>query len=208
MIEALGGKAFLDVRDIQTSGHYFSCYNGELTGGDVFTGYIRLPNEERMEVGVPKYRTVTVNSGDAGWTIDQNGLQEQSTDQTADFAASFRTSYEYVTRFVLGDSDATLQALPRETVDFKPAEVLEIRDSAKNRIRFYIDAETHLPLKMQVRFAADTLIREEAYANWHRFDGAMTPLFQARYRDGVRSMETRIATVRYNAGLADSLFAP
>ena len=208
MLDALGGKAFLNVHDIQTSGRYFNFDGGSVTGGDVFAGYIRLPNEERMEIGSPKYRTITINSGNAGWTIDGNGAAEQGSDQIESFTASFLTSFQYVTRFVLNDSDATLQTLPTETVDAKRAEVLEIRDASKNRIRFYIDQETHLPLKMQVRFSGDTLVRDEVFANWHPFAGVMTPLFVARYRDGVRTMETRIEGVRYNTNLADNLFAP
>jgi hypothetical protein len=61
---------------------------------------------------------------------------------------------------------------------------------------------------MTVRLAGETQTREETYANWHRFDGVQTPLFMARFRDGVKVMEIRMETVRYNSGLADSLFAP
>jgi hypothetical protein len=83
---------------------------------------------------------------------------------------------------------------------------VELRDPAKNRIRFYIDRETRLPVKMQVRRSDDSKLREEEYANWHKFQGVMTPLFVSRYTDGVKTMEIRAETVVYNSGLADKLF--
>src|SRR5262249_2942761 len=116
------------------------------------------------------------------------------------------TSFDYVLRFVVGDRQTTVQNLPSEIINFKRTDVLELRDAAKNRIRFYIDRETHLPLKMQVRRSDDSKLREEQYANWHKFDGVMTPLFISRYTDALKTMEIRAETVSYNSGLADTLF--
>jgi hypothetical protein len=159
-------------------------------------------------MGPAKNRTVTINSNGTGWMMEHGEVWEQSIEQLADFAASFQTSYEYVTRFVLEDPDIALVDLDPETVDFKRADVVEFRDAAKHRIRFYVDRATRLPLKMQVRLAGDTLVRDETYANWHRFGNVQTPLLVTRYRDGVKVMEIRLETVSYNSGLADSLFAP
>ncbi|HEX4999792.1 MAG TPA: hypothetical protein VFY29_16350 [Terriglobia bacterium] len=208
MITALGGKAFLEVREIHNQGRYYSFYRGQLDGGDVFTDYIRFPDSERTELGPPRYRSVTINNGGYGWGIQGDSKWEQSDTELADFYASFGTSYEYVTRFVLADPDIAFVDLGLETVDFKRANVIEFRDTDKNRLRYYIERDTHLPLKLQVRLANDTLVREEAYSNWHNFDGVFTPMFVARYRDGVKVMEIRLESVRYNAGLPDSLFAP
>jgi hypothetical protein len=86
--------------------------------------------------------------------------------------------------------------------------VLEIRDTAKNLLRVYVDRQTRLPVKTQMRRADNSIIDEESYANWHRFDGVMTPLMVVRYKDGVKTMEIRTEKVSYNPGFADSLFAP
>jgi hypothetical protein len=51
-------------------------------------------------------------------------------------------------------------------------------------------------------------VREEVYANWHAFDGVMTPLMVVRYNNGIKTMEIRASAAEYNSGLADSLFAP
>jgi len=46
------------------------------------------------------------------------------------------------------------------------------------------------------------------YANWHKFDGVMTPLMVVRYKDGARTIEIRATKAAYNPGFADSMFAP
>ena len=96
--------------------------------------------------------------------------------------------------------------LPTEIIDFKRTDVVELRDSAKNRIRFYIDRDTRLPVKMQVRRNDDSKLREEQYANWHKFQGVATPLFVSRYTDGLKTMEIRLETVVYNSDLSERLF--
>jgi hypothetical protein len=208
MLDALGGPAFLDVTDIHTSGRFFSFSRGELSGSDVFSDYIKFPDMERTELGVLKNKGITINRGKEGWNLPgKKDPIPQTPGEVEEFLRGFKTSLDYVLRFDLKDRQTTVQVLPTEIVDFKRADVVELRDTAKNRIRFFIDRETHLPMKMQVRRSDDPKPREEQYANWHKFQGVMTPLFVSRYTDGVKTMEIRAETAAYNSGLSDSLFA-
>ena len=111
-------------------------------------------------------------------------------------------------RIVVKQPQTTIQSLSSEIIDFKRTDVVELRDPAKNRIRFYVDRETKLPVKMQVRRSDETNLNEEQYGNWHKFQGVMTPLFVGRYKDGVKIMEIRAETAAYNSGLSDNLFSP
>ena len=207
MLEALGGQMFLDVDDIHTSGRFFAFTRGELSGSDLFADYIKFPEMERTEFGGPKYKSIKINSGKEGMKVEGKKDPEQQTPgEVEEFQKDFKTSFDYVLRFVLGNRQTTIQNLATEIIDFKRADVVELRDTAKNRIRFYIDRTTHLPVKMQVRRTDDAKIREEQYANWHKFQGVMTPLFVTRYTDGVKTMEIRAESVVYDSGLADTLF--
>jgi outer membrane lipoprotein-sorting protein len=207
MIQALGGPAFLDVRDIHTSGRFFSFSKGELSGSDLFDDYIKFPDMERTEFGREKNKSVTINKGSAGWKIEgKNEAEPQPAVQADEFLASFKTSFDYVTRFVLKQPQTTIQTLPTELIDFKRADVVEVRDAAKNRIRFYIDRTTHLPIKMQVRRVNQSKVDEERYANWHKFQDVMTPLLVSRSTDGLKTMEIRAETAVYNSNLSDNLF--
>jgi hypothetical protein len=209
MIVALGGTAFLDVKEIHTSGRFFSFTKGELSGSDLFEDYIKLPDMERTEFGRDKNKSITINKGKEGWKIEPKKEPEpQPAVQADEFVENFKTSFDYVTRYVIKHPQATIQTLPSELIDFKRADVVEIRDPAKNRIRLYIDRTTHLPIKMQVRRANESAVNEELYGNWHKFQGVMTPLLVSRSTNGVKTIEIRTETAAYNPGLPDSLFVP
>jgi hypothetical protein len=208
MIGALGGAAFLDVRDIHTTGRFFAFTRGDLSGSDVFSDYIKFPDMERVEFGTLNRKSIKINRGKEGWTIP--GKKEplpQSAAETEEFLKGFKTSLDYVLRFVLKARQTTIQNLPTELIDFKRADVVELRDPEKNRIRFYIDRDTHLPVKMQVRRTDDPKLYEEQFANWHKFEGVMTPLYVSRLTDGVKTMEIHLETADYNPGVSDNLFA-
>ena len=109
MLQALGGQAFLDVKDTHSSGRFFSFKRGSLSGSDLFEDYIKFPDMERTEFGVLKNKTISVNRGNEGWTLDGRDLKPQSAAQVEDFNVSFKTSFDYVTRFVLNQPRTTLQ---------------------------------------------------------------------------------------------------
>lgn len=208
MVAALGGPAFLDVKEIQSSGRFFVFSKGELSAADLFTDYIKFPDKERVEFGREKNKSIMINNGSEGWKVEgRKDPEPQTAGETAEFVSDFKTSFDYVMRFVLKHPSTTIQNLPSEIIDFKRTDVVELRDASKNRIRFYIDRQTHLPVKMQVRKSNDSALREEQFANWHKFQGVMTPLFVSRYKDGLKTMEIRAETASYNSGLAETLFA-
>jgi hypothetical protein len=207
MIAALGGQAFLDVKDIHTTGRFFAFTRGDLSGSDLFADFIKFPDMERTEFGGPKFKTIAVNRGKQGMKAEgKKEPVEQTPGEIEDFQKEFKTSLDYVLRFVVNDRQTTAQNLGTEMVDFKRTDIIELRDPAKNRIRIYIDRESHLPVKLQVRRIDDPKIREEQYSNWHKFQGVNTPLFVSRYKDGVKTMEIRGESAVYNSGLAESLF--
>ena len=208
MIEALGGQAFVDVKDIHTTGRFFGFTRGELRAADTFADYIKFPDMERTEFGGPKNKSITINRGKEGWKVEgKKDPETQSVGEVDQFVKGFKTSFDYVLRFVVKERQTTIQNLATEIIEFKRTDVVELRDAAKNRIRFYIDRDTHLPVKMQVRRSDEPKLHEEQYANWHKFQGVMTPLFVSRYTDGLKTMEIRAETAAYNSGLSDNLFA-
>ena len=207
MVEALGGRTFLDVKDIHTTGRFFAFTRGELSDADMFSDWIKFPDMERTEFGGPKNKAITINRAKEGMKVEGKKEPEQQTPgEGEEFLKGFKTSFDYVLRFVIKERQTTVQSLPTEIINFKRTDVVELRDSAKNLIRFYIDRQTHLPLKMQVRRNDDAKLREEQYANWHKFQDVMTPLFVSRYTDGVKTMEIRAETVVYNSDLSENLF--
>jgi hypothetical protein len=171
--------------------------------------YIKFPDMERTEFGREKNKSISINKGDEGWKIEpKEDPEPQTPGQVAEFQSDFKTSFDYVLRFVLKQPRTTVQTVSSEIIDFKRTDVVEVRDASKNLFRFYVDRTSHLPVKMQVRKAGESIVREELLGNWHKFQGVTTPLFVARFRDGVKTMEIRSETAAYNSGLSEGLFSP
>lgn len=207
MIAALGGQNYLDADDIHTTGRFYAFTRGELSGSDLFADFIKFPDMERTEFGGPRFKTITINSGKQGKKVEgKKDPVEQTPGEVDEFQKGFKTGMDYVLRFVVQDPKTTIQNVGTEMVGFKRTDIIEMRDPQKNRIRFYIDRDSHLPVKMQVRRSDDPKVHEEQYSNWHKSQGINTPFFVTRYTDGVKTMEIRAETAVYNSGLADNLF--
>src|SRR5437870_12759089 len=70
MIEALGGPTFLDVKEIHTSGRFFSFSKGDLSGSNHYEDYIKMPDMARTEFGTnARNKEININRGKEGWTI-------------------------------------------------------------------------------------------------------------------------------------------
>src|SRR5215467_13534056 len=78
-IEAMGGDAFLHVRDITCIGHYSQFgHSTELEGFEKFQDYSEPPNMSRTE-NLPQRNIVEVYNTDKGWTLDRGGVAEAPT---------------------------------------------------------------------------------------------------------------------------------
>jgi len=207
MIDAMGGKSFLDVREIQATGKYFAFRADRATGSDAFLDYIQFPDKERTEMGTYRIKPTQINNGDAGWTVNDKKIESQSASEIKEFKAAFNTGFQYVARFVLAKPGLNMLLSDSELVNFRRNDVIEFRDSG-NFFRLYIDQQSHLPTKLDVRRPGEPFFREEQFANWHTFQGIQTPLFIINLKDGEKTMEVRFDNVRYNSGLADGLFSP
>lgn len=208
VIEALGGASFRNVREITSRGEFFAFQNGTLTGKDVFLDYIKFPDKERTEFGKGSNAAVTINNGASGWAVENKKTTLQSPDQAKEFEEGFKISFDYVIRFTANDSRATVSQAGSEHKDSIWADILEIKDTDGNLITFYLDRQSHLPMKMQVRRAQKTEVYEEVYADYRKIQGVMTPMFLSRYKDGAKTMDIRIDSVKFNSGISDSLFTP
>jgi hypothetical protein len=207
MITALGGKAFLEVREIQSSGKIFAIKNDLQAGSDVFVDYVKFPDRRRTEYGTYRVKPAEILNGESGWNTDLNKVEAKPPAEVKSLQAASRTGFQYVARFILNRPGLVLQYDGTEMISFRSNDVIEFRDSG-NLLRLFVDQQSHLPTKMEVRREGESFVREEQFANWHDFKGIKTPLFIIRLKDGEREREIRYENVSYNPGMADSLFAP
>ena len=207
MITALGGKAFLEVREIQSTGKTFLFKNDIQAGSDVFVDYVKFPDKRRTEYGTYRVKPAEIINGETGWNTDLNKIEPKTPAEVKSLQAAFKTGFQYVARFILNRPGLVMQEVGTEMISFRTNDIIEFRDSG-NLLRLFVDQQSHLPTKLEVRRAGESSLREEQFANWHDFQGIKTPLFIIRLKDGDRESEIRYENVSYNPGMADSLFAP
>lgn len=209
-VQALGGAAYLNVRDITRRGRLYSFDRGELSSpGERFVDYVKFPGKERLEMG-KKGKIVYLNDNDQGWELDLQGIRDMTPEQKKDFLEGTRRDIDYLLRIRLQQERLQLYYMGREFADNRTVHVIELVDDSNESVTLLIDSGTHLPVQLRYR-VRDTLSGEwvdvaEYYGKYVTVQGIATPLYLTRQRAGQRTFEVYFSEVQYNTGLADALF--
>ena len=209
-IQALGGAAYLNVRDITRRGRLYSFDRGELADpGERFVDYVKFPGKERLEIG-KKGNIVYINDNDQGWELDRQGIREMTPAQTKDFMEGNQRDIDYLLRIRLQQEKLALYYLGREFSDNRTVHVIELVDETNESVKLLIDAGTYLPMQLRYRIrdilSGDWVDVVEHYGKYITVQGITTPLYLTRQRAGVRTFEVYFTEVQYNTGVPDALF--
>jgi hypothetical protein len=211
-IAALGGAAFLNVREIQRRGRLYSFDRGELAGPGEhhFVDYVKLPDKERSEFG-KKGNIVYVNNGEEGWELDRQGVREQTPEAIRDFHEGNRHDLDYLLRYRLTESGMQAYYLGSEFSDNRRAYVIELVDERSESVKLLVDVQTYLPMQLRYR-TRDALSGEwvdvtDTFGNYISVQGVQTAKIFSRERAGKRTLEVFWSEVHYNSGLSDELFS-
>lgn len=211
VIEALGGEAYLNVRNLYREGRIYSFDHGQLaSAGERFKNYVRFPAQEWMQYG-KKGRIVYLNNDAEGWELDKQGINEQTPEAIETWQEGNRRDFEYLFRFRVQEDNLPLYYLGKEYLDNRMAHIIEIVDTDNEGIKLYIDASTYLP--MQIHYSRHSALRRgrvqvaEYYGKYVTVDGIRIPLHISRDRDGQRVFEVFMNSVTLNEDLTENFFS-
>jgi len=209
-IQALGGDAYLNVRDVTCSGRASQFgHSGELTGYEEFFDYTKLPDKERTEFS-SKRNIIEVYNGDKGWILDRGGVQEAPEEALREREDNQKKDIDAILRTRIKEPGMIPRYAGPDVVDLKEADWVELVDSEGRTIRIAFDHATHLPLrKVVITRDPSTRLRmeeKEYYSNYHTIQGLETPFQSAADRNGLKISQVFIKECQYNTGLSDSLF--
>lgn len=229
-IAALGGPAYLNVRDITCTGHV-----GQFDNHEILSGYVevndsrRLPDQAMIEymgkgrntflqyfAGIDGLEyakggiVITLFNGDRGWSYDRSGVTDLPADAVSDFHEQTKRNLGNLLRFRLQEPGMFFRYAGRDAVDLKQVDWVELEDADDRTIRIALDSNTHLPIRKIVE-TRDPRTRTKAseteyYSNYHTVDGVETPFQVLRARNGVKVFQEFFDKCEYNTGLSDSLF--
>lgn len=230
VIAALGGPAFMNVRDTDCEGRVAQFgSNGALMGFTPFRDLWVLPDKNRTEYIAKGQNTiagfligadglaithggvmVTVYNGEEGWLLDKAGVSNQPEDLVKTFTESVKSGMNNVLRFRMNEPGVEASYGGTDIIDLKEAEWIEFTDRDHRDLRLAVDKATHLPLRWVVATRdPETHERTETTTSYTQFilnDGVKTPLNVVRSRNDRNLTQTFFTGCKYNSGVSDQLF--
>jgi hypothetical protein len=209
-IQSMGGQAWLNIQDMEQQGRSYSYFQGQPNSvGTVFWRFWKYPDKDRVEL--TKQRDVVyLNVEDKGYEVTYKGTAAQEAEQIADYNRRHRHSLEIVLRQWMNQPGTALFYDGPAVAEQKPADSVSILTADNDSVTLFLDSHTHLPIKktFEWRDPHDRLknVEGEIFDNWRIEQGIMTPHSLLRTHNGDTTNQRFITSVRYNVGLADTLF--
>ncbi|MGB0035679.1 MAG: hypothetical protein WBP79_09415 [Candidatus Acidiferrales bacterium] len=209
-IEALGGKAYLGVRDVTCKGRLSQFgHSGALSGFETFEDYAIPPDKDRNE-NLPKRNLIEVFNGDKGWVLDRGGVSDAPADTLAQVREDTKKDIDNILRNRMKEPGMIFRYAGTDVVDLKEVDWVELVDNDNRTIRIALAKATHLPIrKTVITRDPNTRLRSEEieyYSNYHPIDGVMTPFQITRERNGMKVYQVFFDKCDYNTNISDSLF--
>ena len=209
-IDALGGSAYLNVRDMTCTGRagQFS-HSGELNGFETFINYVEPPTMDRTE-NLPQHNLIDVYNGDKGWTLDRGGVSEAAMTDLARFQDNIRKDLFNILKNRVHEDGMIFRYAGVDIVDLHEVDWVVMVDADDRTIRIAFERQSHLPLRkiIQSRDPNTRNVTEEIelFSNYHPISGIQTPFQIERDRNGTKIYQIFFDKCDYNTGLSASLF--
>jgi outer membrane lipoprotein-sorting protein len=209
-IQALGGQAYLQLRDSECSAKYAGFERSGDIGGIGEVRVLRqLPDKNRTEYD-KRGDIVTVYAGDKGWTLDRSGVEEMPASEMTAYQEQLKNDAHYILRYRLNEPGLVLRYGGSEVVDLKHVDWVEVSDKDGRNVRIAVDRTSHFPVRFVVTTRDNEGARTETatvYSNYRPVNGVQTAFQVSRFRNGQQISQVFYTACKYNTGLADDLFS-
>jgi hypothetical protein len=210
MIRALGGEAYLSLRDMSCEGRSYAFYQGRASGmGIVFWRFWQWPDKDRMEL-TKQRDVVELYIGDQGYETTFKGTTTQDAKQLDNYLRRRAHSLETVVRTWLPAPGSIILYSGTAIVERNLADEVTILNPQNDSVTISVDPNSHLPTKLAFTYPdpLDKIKDDEAeiFGNYRVVQGINTPFSTVRMHNGEISSQRFLNNVSYNTGLASTLF--
>ncbi|MEJ2007887.1 MAG: hypothetical protein P8Z30_06985 [Acidobacteriota bacterium] len=210
-IQALGGPAFLNFKNVYTTGRAYAFSYGQMAGLEPFKSTYEPPDKRRFSYGKSK-PVILINNGDKAWELDQYGRTSQLPKQVQAWKIANRFGLDNLFRTLIKQKGVLILDHGVDFVANRPAYVIEIFDAQNDRIQLYLRHSNYLPLRVTYRLQNtredDWDEYVDDYSDYQQFDGIMTPMSVVRTLNGERIGAIYRNNVRYNQDVPANYFEP
>jgi hypothetical protein len=202
MVKALGGDAWLQMKNREIHGTTAAFYQGKPSSGTTeFWEFHAWPEHDRLEI--TKHRDyVQLYVGRDGWEIIYSGKKELPKEQLEDYLRRRDRSIETVVKVWLKDPRTMLLYDGQQLAGRHLADEVTLITANNDSVTIDMDSQTHLPLKRSFTWR-DPVYHDkdedtEEYADYHLVDGLPTAYNVTRSRNGELVSERFVLGVKYN----------
>jgi hypothetical protein len=211
-IKALGGDAYLTIRDREQQGRTYGFHAGRPSGsGGLFWSFSEFPDKERVEL--TKERDIAeIFVADKGYEVTFKGPHPVEKKDLEDYLRRRHFSLETVLRTWVNDPSVILLFDGNAIAAQHPALQVTLINAQNESVSLYFDLDTHLPIKKSFEWRdpvdKQKNLEEEVYDNYKPVSGVMAPYSVTRFFNGDMSNQRFLNSVTVNQGLDETMFDP
>jgi len=211
MVQALGGDAWLNLKNQLREGHVAAFFHGNPdVGTTLYWEYHAWPDRDRYEF--TKHRDVLqYYIGRAGWEITYKGKVALPQDQVDDFMRRRDHSIETAVKVWLKDPKTILVYEGQHLAARHLAEQVTLISADNEAITILMDVQTHLPLRRSFEWRdplyKDKNVDAEEYDDYHVIDGIPTPFTITRYKNDDMTRQYYLHKAVYNQQLDEGFWS-
>lgn len=205
MVEALGGQAWLDIKNREQHGHIAAFFHDNPDPGttEVFE-FHSWPDHDRVDV--TKHRDyVQFFTGREGWEVTYRGKKQIPQEQLDEYLRRRDHSIETAVKIWLKDPNTILLYEGQHLAERHLADQVTLIASSNEAITILCDAQTHLPLQRSFQWRdpvyKDKNIDTEEYDDYHAVQGLPTPFTITRKKNDEMARQFFLDRIVYNEDL-------
>jgi len=205
MVQALGGQAWLDMKNQEREGFIAAFFHGNPDAGTtLYYEFHQWPDHDRVDV--TKHRDVVeFYLGNEGWEVTYRGKKPMDKELLDDFIRRRDHSIETAIKVWLKDPNTILVYEGQHLVERKLGEQVTLISADNESITILMDTQSHLPLERIFQWR-DPLYKDkntdsEEYDDYHTMDGFPTPFSITRFKNGEMWRQYYIKKVTFNQAL-------
>ena len=210
MVQALGGQAWLDMKNEMQQGHVAAFFHSQPDLGTTdLWQFHSWPDKDRVEV--TKHRDVVefyvVRDG---WEVTYRGKKPMQKDLLEDYLRRRDHSIETAVKVWLKDPNTILVYEGQTMAERHMAEQVTLISAQNESITIQMDEQSHLPLRRTFQWR-DPLYKDkntdaEEYDDYHTIEGFPTPFSITRLKNDEIVRQYYVTKVEYNRQLPDDFW--
>jgi hypothetical protein len=212
MVQALGGQAWLDMKNMERQGQIAAFFHGNPDPGTTeFFEFHEWPDHDRIEY--TKHRDVVqFFVGRRGWEVTYRGKKPLDKDIVDDYLRRRDHSIETAVKVWMKDPNTIFMYEGQHLAERHLAEQVSLISPQNETITILMDAQTHLPLESTFQWRDPTYHDKnsdtEEYDDYHTIDGFPTAFNITRLKNGETVRQYYVTRVSYNQNLPATFWDP